>query len=121
MTSSSRLMSETTALRISTRISPTPNYGVLGRLGFAGQDYARSFLNPDHTDFAPRIGFAYDVRGNGKTVVRGGYAIYYPSIFNLNYFGNTQGFAATTTTYNPPNGNANLPVLILSQGFPTPP
>jgi hypothetical protein len=98
-----------------------PNYHVLGRVEYAGKDYARSFLNPDHKNFAPRIGFAYDVGANGKTVVRGGYAIYYPSIFNLNYFGNTQGFAATTTAYNPPNGNSNLPVLMLSQGFPTPP
>lgn len=33
----------------------------------------------DRTDFGPRFGFAYDVRGNGKIVVRGGFGIYYDS------------------------------------------
>ncbi len=95
--------------------------GLTGRLDFACQDYGRAFLAPQHTNFAPRVGFAYDLTGNGKTVIRGGYAIFYPQIMNLLYFGNVTGFAATTTSYNPPGNNTNLPAFQLSQGFPTPP
>ncbi|MGH9939392.1 MAG: TonB-dependent receptor domain-containing protein [Blastocatellia bacterium] len=32
---------------------------------------------PDHNNFAPRIGFAYDLMGKGRTILRGGYGVYY--------------------------------------------
>jgi hypothetical protein len=34
-------------------------------------------FNGDHKDFAPRVGVAWDVFGNGRTVVRSGAGIYY--------------------------------------------
>ena len=37
----------------------------------------RSIRNNNWANFAPRIGFAYDLHGDGKTAVRGGYGIYY--------------------------------------------
>src|SRR5262249_41571904 len=35
----------------------------------------------DSKDFSPRIGFAYDLNGNGKHILRGGYGLYYGNIF----------------------------------------
>jgi len=35
------------------------------------------FLNPTKTQFAPRLGFAWNVGGRGTTAVRGGYGIFY--------------------------------------------
>jgi hypothetical protein len=37
----------------------------------------RSIIDSDYKNFAPRAGFAYDVYGSGKTVLRGGYGIFY--------------------------------------------
>lgn len=36
----------------------------------------------DKLDFGPRAGFVFDIFGNGKTVVRGGYALSYGRVAN---------------------------------------
>jgi hypothetical protein len=63
----------------------------------------------DNKDFGPRFGFAWDVFGNAKTVVRGGVGAYYGRIINGNIFNaiaNTGNAAGQVSgTINPTTGS----------------
>ena len=58
------------------------NLGSLPVLNQWGPGYGNQIRNPN-LNFAPQLGFAWDVGGNGKTVVRGGGGLFYEnSIWN---------------------------------------
>jgi hypothetical protein len=62
--------------------SPTPhlrNYSVERGFFTPGVD-GSSLYRGDHNNFAPRVGFAYSLTEDGRTVVRGGYGIFYDTI-----------------------------------------
>ena len=60
-------------------------------------------------DFAPRIGFAFDVFGNGKTSLRAGYGIFYTFVRtqSLNNQSSNQPFGIVLSTTQPSGGMAN--------------
>jgi len=60
---------------------PRERYGIESRfLNFTDPTQAWTYgavmRNPSLKNFSPRVGFAWDVRGNGKTAIRSGFGLY---------------------------------------------
>ena len=47
------------------------------------------FYEPDRNNFAPRLGVTYDLTGSGRTILGGGYGIYYNPFALQTFFGDT--------------------------------
>jgi hypothetical protein len=62
-----------------------------------------SLYNPDHKDFGPRMGFAWDIRGLGKTVLRGGAGLIYETV-------NWQSFIAFNNAFGPGSVPTGAPI-----------
>src|SRR5437773_3315044 len=70
----------------------------------------------DGNNFAPRIGFAWDIQGNQKTVVRAGYGIYFQRLSNQNILQNS---LAAPFTVQPLSSNTNPTALQLANPLGT--
>ena len=73
------------------------------------------FENPSKKNFGPRLGFAWDVQGNGMTAIRGGFAL----LYDLASYGNALSSGAGSTP--PFSGNSTVRAtgpLVLPLVFP---
>lgn len=101
---------------VATSLSPTP-------LVLASQLHlpATGRYNP-RTDFAPRIGFAWRITQDSKNVLRGGYGLYYETLYSgviQGLFAIESGFDGFfTNTFSGPT--SNVPALALTASSPHP-
>ncbi len=91
----------------------------VGQLGFGYRDSnltvvkTNTYAPTDFNNIAPRFGFAWDVKGDGKMAVRGNYGIYYDRNIGATVSladGNTPGFVFSGTTL--PNSAGNTDVRL---------
>ena len=77
---------------------------------------------PDRDNVAPRLGFTYDVRGNGRSILRSGYGSYYglyaPVSAELLLIANAPGATLLTRTQDP---TLQYPLSSLAAGVSNPP
>lgn len=81
-------------------------------LGFPARTLRRNIYD----SFAPRFGFSYDLLGNGRTVMRGGYGIFYTLVggnLSTQNIGSVPFFRGETFVTDP-----LLPTLTLANAFP---
>ncbi|MGB6974254.1 MAG: carboxypeptidase regulatory-like domain-containing protein [Terracidiphilus sp.] len=76
----------------------------------AGLRYELQTFTDARKNFAPRVGFAYNLNGRGKTTIRGGFGTYYSQIVD-----NSEASYALTG----PTGVFNYTAQVGQVGFPT--
>jgi TonB-dependent receptor-like protein len=64
----------------------TGTYAPVGTRNLGSEGQNRALQNRDRNNFAPRIGFAWQPFSDSRTVVRGGYGVFYDQTFGDVYF-----------------------------------
>jgi outer membrane receptor protein involved in Fe transport len=86
----------------------------VGALFFGDPGVERGGIPTSYSHFSPRLGFAWDVRGDGKTSIRGAFGIFYGSISGneWNTMTNFQPFSTrlTFTNINQKTNAAGVPL-----------
>src|SRR5215813_5997435 len=92
-----------------------------------GLRYEQQTFTDARKNFAPRAGFAYDWRGHGKTVIRGGFGIYYAQVVdnaqaNYSLSGPTGvfNFTATPGQIGFPSSVSAVPLPVFPAGATAP-
>jgi hypothetical protein len=99
------------------------NLAALQASGVVTQDQVGGIYDGDHNNLAPRVGLAWDIFSNGKTVLRTGYGLFYETII-----GNIPGNVMLNPPFLPdfftpfpfaswpnPFGPSGFPVLTITQ------
>ena len=87
------------------RISNFRGQGINGvRFLNATPTTGEPFFQPHHKSFAPRLGFAWDLKGDGKTALRGGFGMFFDQIESeFRFFtANNAPFFSLTQVDSPP-------------------
>ena len=95
--------------------------GGIGRCDDGGVEVGRYLQTYSKKDFGPRFGFAYDIDGSGKNLVRGGFGLFWnfsPGGTSSSKAQNPPFLQSTSLNPTPTAYGSNL---LLSTGLPAPP
>jgi hypothetical protein len=88
------------------------------QIEIAGKDIPRGIFSTDKNNFGPRIGLAYNISADGKTILRAGYGIYYnQQTWSAVLTGSAQ--SAPFVFANTWNADVARPNITLRDPFPT--